>query len=196
MSNSSLASMFIPARYYTKGRDGRHIEMITIHHMGAIMTAEQCGKVFQGNRKASAHYGVGINGDIGIQDLMLLPSGSSDGGPDLIPDAVGGIGMKCSAPVCPVFADGLHQTDPGLLDQVLCLGSHQIKDTYLPHYHAAISLQKQFLCVHVLPVADPEQKLLIGQRLQTLLFLLAILLAFLSLLRHSAPIHPDLSKYY
>lgn len=65
MSNSSLASMFIPARYYTKGRDGRHIEMITLHHMASILTAEQCGKVFQGNRKASAHYGVGINGDIG-----------------------------------------------------------------------------------------------------------------------------------
>ena len=64
MSNSSLASMFIPARYYTKGRDGRHIEMITLHHMASILTAEQCGKIFQGNRKASAHYGVGINGDI------------------------------------------------------------------------------------------------------------------------------------
>ena len=64
MSNSSLANMFIPARWYTKGRDGRHIEMITLHHMASILTAEQCGKVFQGNRKASAHYGVGIYGDI------------------------------------------------------------------------------------------------------------------------------------
>ena len=64
MSNSNLASEFIPAKWYTKGRDGRHIEMITLHHMASILTAEQCGKVFQGSRKASAHYGVGIHGEI------------------------------------------------------------------------------------------------------------------------------------
>lgn len=65
MSNSSLASMFIPAKWYTKGRDGRHIEMITIHHMACIYSAEQCGKSFQGTKKASSHYGVGVYGEIG-----------------------------------------------------------------------------------------------------------------------------------
>ena len=64
MSNSSLVSAFIPARWYSEGRDGRHIEMITLHHMASIMTAEQCGKAFQGTRKASAHYGVGKDGEI------------------------------------------------------------------------------------------------------------------------------------
>lgn len=64
MSNSSLASMFIPAKWYTKGRDGRHIEMITIHHMACIYSAEQCGKSFQGTKKASSHYGVGVYGEI------------------------------------------------------------------------------------------------------------------------------------
>ena len=64
MSNSSLASVFIPAKHYTKGRDGRYIQMITIHHMAGVLTAEQCGRVFQGNRKASAHYGVGKNAEI------------------------------------------------------------------------------------------------------------------------------------
>jgi len=65
MSNSSLVDIKIPAYHYSIGRDGRKIEMITIHHMGAIMTAEQCGKVFQGNRNASAHYGIGNDGKIG-----------------------------------------------------------------------------------------------------------------------------------
>lgn len=65
MSNSNLASMFIPAKWYTKGRDGRHIEMITIHHMACIYSAEQCGKSFQGTKKASSHYGVGVYGEIG-----------------------------------------------------------------------------------------------------------------------------------
>ena len=64
MSNSSLAKAFIPAKWYTKGRDGRHIEMITLHHTASILSAEQIGKVFQGSRKASAHYGIGVNGEI------------------------------------------------------------------------------------------------------------------------------------
>lgn len=66
MSNSSLVKMFIPAYHYTKGREGKHIKMVTIHHMAGILTAEQCGRIFQSpTRKASSHYGIGIYGEIG-----------------------------------------------------------------------------------------------------------------------------------
>ena len=66
MSNSNLVSVNVPAsaNNYTVGRSGRKIEIITIHHMAGVLTAEQCGKIFQGNRKASAHYGIGNNGEI------------------------------------------------------------------------------------------------------------------------------------
>lgn len=66
MSNSNLVSVNVPANTsnYTAGRNGRKIEIITIHHMAGVLSAEQCGKIFQGNRKASAHYGIGNNGEI------------------------------------------------------------------------------------------------------------------------------------
>ena len=66
MSNSSLISYKVPAKHYSKGRDGRKIEMITIHHMAGVMSAKQCGKVFQGSRQASAHYGIGNDGKIAL----------------------------------------------------------------------------------------------------------------------------------
>ena len=69
MSNSKLATVKVPADKgnYTKGRQGRKISMITIHHMAGIMTAKQCGKVFQKKGRAgSTHYGVGIDGKIGL----------------------------------------------------------------------------------------------------------------------------------
>ena len=65
MSNSSLASFFKKASNYSNGRDGHKIRKITIHHMAGVLSAEECGNIFQGNRKASAHYGVGKNGEIG-----------------------------------------------------------------------------------------------------------------------------------
>ena len=64
MSNSSLAEKFIKATHFSSGRSGRKIETITIHHMAGVLTAEQCGRIFQGNRQASAHYGVGSDGRI------------------------------------------------------------------------------------------------------------------------------------
>lgn len=64
MSNSSLAEKFIKATHFSKGRSGRKIETITIHHMAGVLTCEQCGRIFQGNRQASAHYGVGSDGRI------------------------------------------------------------------------------------------------------------------------------------
>lgn len=67
MSKSSLAQVVVPADEgnYTKGRDGRSIEAITIHHMAGRLTAEQCGRIFQAKgRYGSSHYGVGYDGSI------------------------------------------------------------------------------------------------------------------------------------
>lgn len=64
MSNSKLATINMPASHYSKGRDGRKIEMITIHHMAGVLSAKQCGNIFQGNREASSHYGIGNDGEI------------------------------------------------------------------------------------------------------------------------------------
>lgn len=67
MSKSSLTQIVVPADEgnYTKGRSGRSIEAITIHHMAGRLTAEQCGKIFQQvGRYGSSHYGVGYDGSI------------------------------------------------------------------------------------------------------------------------------------
>ena len=69
MSNSSLVNIRIPAYSgnYTAGRNGRKIEAITIHHMAGILTAEQCGNIFQkSGRNGSANYGIGSDGRIGL----------------------------------------------------------------------------------------------------------------------------------
>lgn len=67
MSKSSLTQIIVPADEgnYTKGRSGRSIEAITIHHMAGRLTAEQCGRIFQAKgRYGSSHYGVGYDGSI------------------------------------------------------------------------------------------------------------------------------------
>ena len=69
MSNSSLVNVRIPAYSgnYTAGRSGKKIEAITIHHMAGILTAEQCGNIFQrAGRNGSANYGIGSDGRIGL----------------------------------------------------------------------------------------------------------------------------------
>lgn len=69
MSNSKLVDVKVPAYSgnYTKGRSGNKISEITIHHMAGVLTAEQCGKVFQKKgRKGSSHYGIGNDGRIGL----------------------------------------------------------------------------------------------------------------------------------
>lgn len=68
MSKSSLATISVPAYTgnYTKGRDGRKIEMISIHHMAGVLTVEQCGNIFkQVGRNGSSNYGIGNDGKIG-----------------------------------------------------------------------------------------------------------------------------------
>ncbi len=68
MSKSSLVQVNVPAYEgnYTAGRSGRSIEAITIHHMAGVLSAEQCGKIFQQvGRYGSSHYGIGNDGRIG-----------------------------------------------------------------------------------------------------------------------------------
>lgn len=68
MSKSNLVNVNVPAYEgnYTKGRSGRKIEAICLHHMAGRLTAEQCGRIFQAKgRYGSSHYGVGYDGRIG-----------------------------------------------------------------------------------------------------------------------------------
>lgn len=68
MSNSSLATEKYLAHKdnYTDGRS-KKISKITIHHMAGVLTAKQCGAIFQKQgRKGSSNYGIGKNGEIAI----------------------------------------------------------------------------------------------------------------------------------
>jgi len=67
MSNSKLATVKVPASTsnYSSYRDYK-ISKITVHHMAGVLTAKECGRVFQASgRGASAHYGIGSDGKIG-----------------------------------------------------------------------------------------------------------------------------------
>ena len=69
MSNSSLVNVTVPAHKnnYTVGRSGKKIEIITIHHMAGILTAEECGRIFQNETSGvSSHYGIGKDGKVGL----------------------------------------------------------------------------------------------------------------------------------
>ena len=69
MAHSSLATISVPAYVgnYTKGRPNGGITKITVHHMAGVLSAERCGKIFQTvGRNGSAHYGIGVNGEIGV----------------------------------------------------------------------------------------------------------------------------------
>lgn len=66
--NSSLVNITVPAdtSNYTKGRSGKIIEGIAIHHMAGVLSAKVCGGIFaKAGRNASSHYGVGRDGEIG-----------------------------------------------------------------------------------------------------------------------------------
>ncbi len=65
-SNSSLIENTYKARYYKKIFN-RKIKYITIHHMGAIHSAEGLGRIYQLlGRENSCHYGVGKDGEIAL----------------------------------------------------------------------------------------------------------------------------------
>lgn len=68
MGKSSLATIFVPAYSgnYTQGRRGNKISKITVHHMAGVMSATQCGALWQRKgRRGSSHYGIGNDGAIG-----------------------------------------------------------------------------------------------------------------------------------
>lgn len=67
MIKSSLATKVVEAHSsnYNKGRFGYKVCKITPHHMAGVLSAEQCGKIFQNpSRNASSNYGIGNNGEI------------------------------------------------------------------------------------------------------------------------------------
>lgn len=65
MGNSSLVD-------YTKITHNKTVmnnkvnKKITIHHMAGNLSVETCGNVFGGTRKASANYGIGTDGRVGL----------------------------------------------------------------------------------------------------------------------------------
>lgn len=67
MSKSPLTDVVVRAdsSNYTEGRYS-DITEITIHHMAGVLSAEQCGYIFQRpGRNGSSHYGIGNDGRIG-----------------------------------------------------------------------------------------------------------------------------------
>lgn len=69
MSRSNLINVDVPAYEgnFTYGRSGYGISAITIHHMAGVLSAEQCGWIFQTpGRYGSSHYGIGNDGRIGL----------------------------------------------------------------------------------------------------------------------------------
>ena len=64
MSNSPLVSYVSLSPHY-RTRTGK-ISKITIHHMAGNLTVENCGNAFKGSRVASANYGIGTDGRIGL----------------------------------------------------------------------------------------------------------------------------------
>lgn len=57
MSKSSLVTYTDITSHKSKGRGGKKIDKIFLHHMAGNLTVKQCGNVFK-NNQASAHYGV------------------------------------------------------------------------------------------------------------------------------------------
>lgn len=67
MAVSPLATENYPAYSgnYTVGRPQGPINHITVHHMAGVLSAAQCGGIFQTpGRGASSHYGIGNGGEI------------------------------------------------------------------------------------------------------------------------------------
>lgn len=64
---SKLAGSVVEASTsnYTQGRNGYTVCKITPHQMAGVLSAEQCGRIFQNpGRGASSNYGIGNDGDI------------------------------------------------------------------------------------------------------------------------------------
>lgn len=64
MSNSSMVVYTKISPHRTSPRNHK-IDTITIHHMAGNLSVETCGNVFQ-SREASANYGIGTDGRVGM----------------------------------------------------------------------------------------------------------------------------------
>lgn len=64
MSENSLVVYTCLTNHMSRGRQGRKIDKIFIHHMAGDLTLETCGNVFLRN-EASAHYGIDSWGKVG-----------------------------------------------------------------------------------------------------------------------------------
>lgn len=121
MSKSTLATITVPAAVdnYTQGRKGYKICKLTPHHMAGVLTAEQCGKIFQNSsRDASSNYGIGNDGTIACyveeenrawtsssssndcQAITIEVSNSSTGGEWPISEAAWNSLVKLAVDVC------------------------------------------------------------------------------------------------
>lgn len=121
MAISKLAKTTIPAAKdnYSQGRSGYKICKITPHHMAGVLTAEQCGAIFQrSSRDASSNYGIGNDGTIicyvdendrawtsssksnDCQAITIEVSNSSTGGNWPISDAAWNSLIELSVDIC------------------------------------------------------------------------------------------------
>lgn len=65
VSSLSSASYLAHSSNYTQGRRDYKVCKFTPHHMAGVLTAKQCGAIFQNpNRNASSNYGIGNDGTI------------------------------------------------------------------------------------------------------------------------------------
>lgn len=131
MAHSSLATINMPAdgSNYTKGRSAK-IRCVTVHHMAGVNSAEGCGRIFQAaGRNGSTHYGIGVNGEIGVyveeentawgnsnwpsncESVSIEFSNSSTGGDWPVSDATIASGIKLVADIAK--RNGLGTLVPG-----------------------------------------------------------------------------------
>lgn len=67
MAVSPLATESYPAYAgnYSGPEARKNITAVTVHHMAGVLSAAQCGGIFQRpGRNGSSHYGIGVNGEI------------------------------------------------------------------------------------------------------------------------------------
>lgn len=65
VSKLASATYLAHSSNYTKGRRGYKVCKFTPHHMAGVLTAKQCGAIFQkSGRDASSNYGIGNDGTI------------------------------------------------------------------------------------------------------------------------------------
>lgn len=121
MIKSSLTNVVVEANSsnYTQGRKGYKVCKITPHHMAGVLSAEQCGRIFQAKgRQASSNYGIGNDGKIACyvgeenrawtssnsvndcQAITIEVANSANGNPWPISDAAWNSLVKLCVDIC------------------------------------------------------------------------------------------------